>query len=96
VLRGLRDVVGSAFDFTAREGGAVQVLTLVAVEARPATLGHEQFAAYFEGPATPLLAQGTHAVRHAVLGTFALFIVPIARDARYARYEACVSRKMEA
>jgi hypothetical protein len=39
------------------------------------------------GPASPLLAQGTYACAHPVIGEHSLFIVPIARDAHHTRYE---------
>jgi hypothetical protein len=42
----------------------------------------------FRGPAHSPLPQATHGVRHAELGEFALFIVPVALDADGYVYEA--------
>jgi hypothetical protein len=42
----------------------------------------------FRGPAQSPLPQGTHGVRHAELGDFALFIVPVGMDADGYTYEA--------
>ena len=57
--------------------------------------GHESFALLFDGPADPVLGQGTYAVEHPALGTFALFVVPIGRDADRTSYEAVFNRLLE-
>jgi hypothetical protein len=50
--------------------------------------GMERFSVYFDGPADPFLPQRTYSVEHARMGTFDLFIVPIARQQQVCRYEA--------
>jgi hypothetical protein len=42
----------------------------------------------FRGPVQPPLPQGTHGIRHAEFGDFALFVVPVGRDADGYTYEA--------
>ncbi|MDQ3262850.1 MAG: hypothetical protein M3Y59_04200 [Myxococcota bacterium] len=54
--------------------------------------GPESFALRFRGPATPMLQQGTYPFTHAELGTLALFVVPVAKDATGADYEAVFNR----
>jgi hypothetical protein len=48
----------------------------------------ESFSIFFNGPPNPLLAQQTYSVEHARMGTFDLFIVPIARQPDGYHYEA--------
>lgn len=50
--------------------------------------GMERFSVYFDGPAEPFLPQHTYSVDHAQMGTFDLFIVPIARQQQGCHYEA--------
>ena len=50
--------------------------------------GMERFSAYFQGPSQPSLPQNTYSLRHDRMGTFEIFIVPIARDDQGVRYEA--------
>jgi hypothetical protein len=45
------------------------------------------FAVIIAGPAAPLLPQGIYGLQHPAHGRLDLFIVPIGRDARNARYE---------
>ena len=81
--------------FPADESGAPIIrVTLEEVSARSAPKGYEQFAALFRGPAGPLLPQGTYHFRHAKLGEFPLFMVPVGRDMAGTLYEVCVSRKL--
>ncbi len=54
--------------------------------------GPESFALRFRGPASPLLEQGTYPFTHPQLGTLALFVVPVARDAAGVDYEAIFNR----
>jgi hypothetical protein len=53
---------------------------------------HEQFSLLFRGPAEPQLAQCTYEIRHNTIGTFELFLVPIAADANHTSYEAVFNR----
>lgn len=50
--------------------------------------GMERFSAFFNGPGDRLLRQGTYSLEHDVMGSFELFLVPIARDEKSFRYEA--------
>jgi len=49
------------------------------------------FALLFNGPVSRPLAQGTYAFEHALIGAFALFIVPIGAGSDGFRYEAVFS-----
>jgi hypothetical protein len=66
--------------------------TLKEVNSHSAPQGFEQFSLLFQGPAEPLLAQGTYRFEHAQLGVMPLFMVPVARSAQGVWYEVCVSR----
>ena len=50
--------------------------------------GMERFSAFFRGPREPLLRQAVYALEHEGMGTFELFLVPIAQDEQGSRYEA--------
>ena len=55
--------------------------------------GFGQFSLFFHGPADEILPQGTYSFRHDVLGSLALFIVPIIGSNRERIvYQACLSR----
>lgn len=56
--------------------------------APPGDRGRPPFSLTFAGPADRRLLQGTYPLRHATLGAFDLFIVPIAAEAEVVRYEA--------
>jgi hypothetical protein len=94
----LESAVATIFEiapFPANEAGAPIIsATLEEVAARPAPKGYEQFAALFRGPTEPLLPQGTYYFRHAELGEWPLFMVPVDRDGAGTLYEVCVSRKL--
>lgn len=53
---------------------------------------HEQFSLLFRGPGGRPLPQRIYGLRHAVLGTFSIFIVPVGRDAQGVLYEAVFNR----
>jgi hypothetical protein len=74
------------------DGAATIQATLEVVTARSSPTEYEQFSAMFRGPVEPLLAQGIYFFRHADLGEFPLFMVPVACDASGAVYEVCVSQ----
>ena len=93
VLLRMPEAVGSLFTFRQGAGTPGVGLTLVGVEARGGGAAYMQSSAYFEGPATTPLPQATYLVEHPLLGTFALFIVPIARRDDTLRYEACFTRE---
>jgi hypothetical protein len=50
--------------------------------------GMERFSIYFHGPADLYMPQGVYKLEHEQMGTFDLFLVPIAKDASGFRYEA--------
>lgn len=52
----------------------------------------EQFSIVFRGPLEQPLSQGIHQFRHAKMGSFELFVVPIKRDAEGYHYEAVFNR----
>src|SRR5438876_8186480 len=68
-------------------------VTLVAVEDRGSRPGGECFGPIFRGgrPHRPL-AQDTYAIEHPVLGSFALFVVPMTSDGSGNYYEAVINR----
>lgn len=92
VLAQLAASVGSLFTFRAGESVPGVDLALVGFEERTGSAPYMQSSAYFEGPASAALAQGTYRVEHPALGAFALFIVPIAQRGDQLRYEACFTR----
>lgn len=52
----------------------------------------EQFSIVFRGPLDRALSQGLHRFRHAQMGEFELFIVPIKRGVEEYQYEAVFNR----
>jgi hypothetical protein len=84
--------------FTVRTAdGTVAPFVLEHVVERRAVKNVEQFSLIFHAPAGTAIADGTHAFRHATLGDFNLFIVPVgASNPERRRYEACFSRHLAA
>jgi hypothetical protein len=76
--------------FTLRAGEATLPLELVEATALPAGRagGRPPFALEFDGPADPVHPQAIVELTHDVLGSLAIFVVPIGRDERHTRYEA--------
>jgi hypothetical protein len=61
----------------------------------PSLAGSEHaFVLTFSGPLAEPLESGTHTLRHPDLGTFELFISPIARPSTDCRYEAVIDRSV--
>jgi hypothetical protein len=56
----------------------------------------EQFALTFYGPLALPLPQHTYEFQHATLGEFALFLVPVGKDAQGYYYEAVFNRLLSA
>lgn len=52
----------------------------------------EQFSLFFRGPLETPLQQGTRTLEHEKIGTFELFLVPIARTPEGMSYEAVFNR----
>ena len=50
--------------------------------------GMERFSIYFQGPAEPSLVQKLYVFQHAEMGSFEMFLVPIAKNKAGFRYEA--------
>jgi hypothetical protein len=55
-----------------------------------ATASQDAFSLVFRGPRTPLMGQDVYTVKHAILGTFPLLLVPVGRAP--AHYEAVFNR----
>ena len=77
------------------EATGAAALELVEASAVSAPAGFEAFAIVFRGPPAPLLSQGIHRFRHAALGAFDLFTVPIRQDQRGLYYEAVFNLRNE-
>ncbi len=91
-LARVRPTVGSTYALDLGEYGALD-LTLVAAEGYgvPAAsdgVAREPFSLEFRGPLDPQLGQATYQLVHAELGSLAVFLVPVARDAEGMRYQA--------
>ena len=85
---------GSAFQLSIAQADTV-ILELTAVKPFPKSLDItdkslkiSSFSLYFSSTATPHLQQGSYALRHPVLGTMEMFIVPIGPSAKGTQYEA--------
>lgn len=50
--------------------------------------GMERFSIFFQGPPEPLLAQKLYAFQHAGMGSFEMFLVPIAKNDAGFSYES--------
>jgi hypothetical protein len=50
--------------------------------------GMERFSIYFQGPAEPSLPQKLYPFQHAEMGSFEMFLVPIAKNDRGFSYES--------
>jgi len=82
--------VNSIFELQTASG--VVEVTLVKVDDLPATRNGEAFSLLFRGGSRPL-RQNTYVLRHASLGTFALFLVPTDTDRNGAQgYLATINR----
>src|SRR4051812_30987217 len=67
-------------------------LELIQVTELPSAPGQDQFSALFRAPLNAPVEQGIYQLEHAQLGTFGIFLVPIARDQEGVRYEALFNR----
>ncbi|MGN6258719.1 MAG: DUF6916 family protein [Solirubrobacterales bacterium] len=88
-LETFRPAVGEAFRVGGEGGARVELLL---VEASPQDAGphapRPPFSLLFNGPAEPLLAQGTYRFEHGSLGVMEIFIVPLGQDEHGSVYEA--------
>lgn len=84
-------LVGTAFgvrpEVDAMDVGSIE---LKSVTSSPEVVNplRNPFSLFFVGPASLPLGQGTYFLNHPALGTFPLFIVPIAGDAEQRQYQA--------
>jgi hypothetical protein len=70
-------------------------LRLAEVSAERVSNGFAQFSLFFHGPPSRLLPQHIYTLHHDVLGSLALFIVPIVgSNAERIVYEACFTRRV--
>lgn len=88
-----RPQLDTRFDLTAPTGEQVALRLVQAVAAHPspapsASGSREPFSLLLVGPARPLLPQSTYPLEHEALGDLELFLVPVARGADGASYEA--------
>jgi hypothetical protein len=82
--------VGSEFALSSEENGA-ELATLALARAdrsKWAANSERAFSLVFRGPALPALTQGMYWLRHPVLGSLCLFLVPISGDSQQREYEA--------
>jgi len=87
--------IDTTFHLQPTPGSPAVSLRLVEVNVRSAPKGYEQFAALFEGPVDPALAQGTYTLSHPAFGEMPLFVVPVGRSPTALSYEVCVVRRVE-
>src|SRR5262245_12150641 len=97
-----RTVLGGQIDTPFRVDGTAEargmVLRLRGVADLPSaeSTGHAGddlcFSAIFGGPARLALRQQTYTLRHATLGTFSVFLVPVGRPGKERSYEATFNR----
>jgi hypothetical protein len=82
-------------DFRVTSGDTTVLLRLISVSDEQRFGEFQQFSLYFHGSPAALLPQGIYQLAHDVLGTLALFIVPIlgSNDERIV-YEACFNRRV--
>ena len=67
-------------------------IELISVTDLSSSARNEQFSAIFRGPADGPLYQTIFNIEHEKLGSFALFLVPIAKDQNGVEYEAVFNR----
>lgn len=88
------DRVGERFELALTDGGALPLELVAATEGAeaggpgPDGQQRQQFSLEFRGPASPVLAQGSHHLIHAEMGELDLFLVPIGQASEGMRYEA--------
>lgn len=87
----------SGTDFNVTRGDGTVALRLASVSDEQRVGEFQQFSLYFHGPPAALLPQGIHLLEHDVLGTLALFLVPIL-GSNHERivYEACFNQRVTA
>ena len=74
------------------ENGEREALSLVQIQTGYCTPRNEQFSLIFRGDKSKVYPQRTYAVEHDLIGSFDLFLVPIARNQEGTLYEAVFNR----
>jgi hypothetical protein len=90
-LSRFKEALHSPFVVRLGDGGAI-TLTLHEINARDGRPGWESFALIFDGPSPAAFMDGLFEVEHAVLGSFALFVVAVHTDGDGQQYEAVFNR----
>ncbi len=88
---GLRQQLNSKFLMRRADAEPLE-LELVSVTDLPSAPGQEQFSVIFRAPHNAPQAQGVYELEHAQMGTFGIFLVPVARDQQGLQYEAFFNR----
>jgi hypothetical protein len=82
------DRVGESFRIRFEPEDAVEAELVEAQALGPAERQRAPFSLVFRAPKEPIYPQRIYAVEHDELGSFEIFLVPIASDEAGARYEA--------
>jgi len=85
-------LLGDVFTFVLGEHEVE--LMLVEVSALRVSATAESFSLLFHGPLQHSLPQAEFVVRHATLGEFLLFVVPVGADQHALHYEAVFNRRI--
>lgn len=85
-LAGFAAQRGTVFAVAGVDGVALDLCETAPLDSQMPDEG--RFSLMFRGPARPVLQQATHTLEHAVLGTLAIFLVPVGRDAQGVQYQA--------
>lgn len=85
------EVLNTKFRFHLSETDLLE-LEVIKVEEMGSSPRQERFSILFQGPLDQVLLQGMYRVEHDQLGTFDLFIVPIAKEEEGIVYEAAFNR----
>lgn len=75
-------------DFVMTEHGGIALTLSEAVPLDSRTPDERRFSLLFRGPAEGPREQAIHTLAHPALGTLAIFLVPVARDASGLQYQA--------
>ena len=75
-------------DFVLPDAGGIALTLVEAAPLDSRAPNERQFSLSLRGPREALLEQATHTLEHAALGTLAIFLVPVARDADSLLYQA--------
>lgn len=85
-LAGFSAQCATSFTVSGADGIALTLSEALALHAQAPD--ERRFSLIFHGPAQPVLPQATYTLEHAALGTLAIFLVPVGRDAQAVHYQA--------